>query len=306
MADSFELAGHRVTRLQEGKVRASDLPVAVEGHDLLLWTTTYSLAETGGTREERATAMERVRDARVPSVSFHLDRWFGLARQHQVAEEPFFLTDLVLTADGGHDAEFAALGINHRWSPPGVFAPECRPVAPNRRLFPHDVVFVGSHPYPHPEWEPYRSAVIAALSARYGRRFTVWPKRGAIRGRRLQTLYASARVAVGDSCLAPRVNGSPMRMYCSDRVPESAGRGCALVHPHVEGVTDGMYRPGVDLLSYPLGDLDAMLAAVDSLLADDDLRRAIAASGRERVLGGHTYTHRAEMIASLVPELACR
>jgi hypothetical protein len=279
---ALEGLGHRVVRLQEDKVNWTQCRAAAQRADLFLWQKTWTIDPRGG-----HTTLKMLRERGVPSVSFHLDRYIGLEREARLADDPFWRTDLVFTADGGHDTEFTAYGINHRWLPPAVHEAECRLARADRRRFPHPIVFVGSHPYPHPEWRPYRDRLIASCTARYGKNFAVWPGRGnAIRGRDLAALYASAEVVVGDSCLS-----GGTQKYWSDRIPETLGRGGFLIHPEVAGL-ENWYEDGRDLRTYPLGDFDSLHRLIDRYRKHPEERAKIATRGRATVLGRDTYRHR--------------
>lgn len=283
---SLEALGHRVIMLQEDTTSWRTLPrvLRARGAQMLLWTRTWAVNDN-----DCRAALQQLKDAGVPTVSYHLDRWWGLDREYQVESQPFFRTQLVVSPDGGSDDRWEAAGVNHLWMPPGVYEPECGEVAPDRTRFPHDVIFVGSYPYPHAEWHAHRAAVIEAMAAEFGDRFKVWAPAEMghqIRGGDLQTLYASAKVVVGDSCLI----GEPS-LYWSDRVPETLGRGGLLVHPEVTGMGE-WYANEVDLLTFPVGDPDAAVTAVAAALADPESAALIAKHGRETVLGRDTYRHR--------------
>lgn len=295
VAGSLQALGHRVVQLQEDATDWPAIPQLVEaaGAQLLLWTRTWP-ADLDSVLPELA----RLRDAGVPTVSYHLDRWWGLDREHQVAEQPFFHTDLVVSPDDS--PRWAEAGVNHLWLPPGVYGAECSPVAPNPRRWPAEVVFVGSYPYPHAEWAEYRAGLIVAMRAAFGRRFDVLPhRRGAragtpIRGAMLAELYATAKVVVGDSCLA----GESYR-YWSDRIPETLGRGGLLIHPEVEGM-DAWYTnhaampPGAagDLLTYELGRYEQAVVLAEQALANPADAAEARAHGRATVLSRDTYQHR--------------
>lgn len=293
VAGSLEQLGHRVVRFQENHVDWAALPAAIAnvGADMWMWTRTWDIPH-----EPCLDAIARLRKAGVPSVFYHLDRWWGLEREYQIHSEPFFRLDLVVSPDDQAE-QWAAAGINHLWMPPAVYAAETGPVPPNPRRWPYDVVFVGSYPYPHKAWARYRHELITRLQRKHGRRFAVLPRRGQpIRGRDLQELYATVPVIVGDSCLV----GDPHR-YISDRVPETVGRGGLLIHPHVDGVTDGtLYTDREHLVTYPLGDFTAMLGLVDHYLTHDTERETIRAAGRAHVAAHHTYAHRMEAVVAAV------
>lgn len=289
VAGSLEQLGHTVARVQENEIDWAALP-GIDA-DLVLWTRTWAVDTPAALQ-----ALDELRARRIPTVSYHLDRWWGLEREHQVMSEPFFRTDLVITPDDQAE-QWAAAGVNHMWMPPAVYAAECGLVAPNPRRWPYDVVFVGSYPYPHPGWAAYRHQTVTRLRRRYGRRFGILPRRGqSIRGRDLQELYATVPIIVGDSCLV----GTPRR-YTSDRIPETVGRGGLLIHPHVAGVTDGsLYTDREHLATYPLGDFDELLRLVDHYLDHRSEAEAIRTAGRAHVAVHHTYEIRMRTVLDTV------
>lgn len=297
VADAFEAVGHRVRRLHEAGV--DWVRPDVDGADLVVWTTTGDLF-----RRDRWPAARAWLSAtqRPPVVSHHLDRWWGLARERDVTgrdRNPWFDTDLVVTADGGHPDQWKRHGVKHRWLPPGVARRECEPAEPHPAMRAR-IGFVGSwHGYGHLEW-PHRQQLVDWLSDTYPRDVRFWPSRGrhAVRGEPLRRLYASIDVAVGDSCLA-----GGARAYISDRCPETLGRGGYLVHPAVEGITDGgMYTDGEHLDCWPVGDWNALRQVIDRALDDPERRRRIAERGRAHTLAHHTYDHRAVALIGLARE----
>lgn len=258
--------------------------------DVVLWTRTGF--DPPVPHDEQYSMLEAAREVGVPTVGAHLDRWIGLEREGQVDEEPYFRCQIMATADGGHDEDWARRGIDHRWFPPGVSEFECGGGTFNRRLA-SDVAFVGSwRPGYHPEWQ-HRPQLVAFLRTTYRQRCRFWGGAGrSMRGPALRDLYASTTVNVGDSCLV-----GDATHYLSDRIPETLGRGGFLIHPHVEGVTDGtLYTDGEHLVTWPLGDWGVLREKVDYYLAHDEERRAIAAAGRAHVLAEHTYTRRLEAL----------
>lgn len=300
LAAAFEANGHPVVRIQESRVAPHAVPAAAAGSDLFLWTQTLGHANNVGSRDHRAAMLLVIRQKLgLPTVSYHLDLWHGLDRVHQIRDEPFFRTDLVVTADGGNDEGWELAGVNHVWMPPGVSAYECRPGIYRPELV-SELAFVGSWQggY-HPE-SSHRHALVQWLRENYGDRCAFWPKKGepAVRGSALRDLYASVKVVVGDSCLVP-----VLPRYISDRVPETIGRGAFLAHPIVEGVTDGsLYEPGVHMEAWHAGDWSALRDLIELALADDGYRAAVATTGREYVLENHTYEVRVRELLALLAE----
>lgn len=302
IAEALERNGHEVVRVQEDRASWDETIAAAESCDVFVWTSTLGMAHRWP-QDEAHAAVDKL-NGMLPTVAYHLDLFFGLDRDRQPFDEPWFKLGLVVTADGGHDERWAEAGVNHRWLPPAVSLAECeRAAGPRSHLAPRvAVAFVGSWESYHPEWLPYRQQLVAYLSRRYGQRFDTFPnsqwrshRRGAIRGAALTDLYNHVPVIVGDSCLA---NG--ITRYCSDRIPETLGRGGFLVHPHVEGITDGMYEPGEHLATYQLGDFDGLLDTIDRYLADQTERDRIRRAGREHVMETATYERRMVQLVDLM------
>ena len=292
--------GWDVRFIQEGDSTAllqfiTDLQAGFERPDFILWTSTRDLANQWG-HELQWKLLAEARRHNIPVVAYHLDRWMGLKRQNAMPTEPYFRVDLLATADGAHQDEWAKADVNHHWMLPGVSERWCRPGTYSEELA-TDIIFVGSwQDYGHREWR-HRGELVAWLQKTYGDRVAFYPKQGehAVRGLELNDVYWSAKVVVGDSCLAPKVDGSPMTNYCSDRVPETLGRGGVLVHPYVEGVMGDLGRL---CYAWPLGEWGALRAAIDEELESDNgaLRLLNIAHIREN----HSYTVRMRQLAELL------
>lgn len=292
VAASIESLGHTVVRLQEGETPARDVAklTAEAGADVFMWIQTLGLAESGGTLDERLAMVDELRGRGIPAVGFHLDRWWDLAREDSVAREPFFqCLDVVYTADGGNQDRFAAAGVNHRWSPPGVWHEECV-IGTRRHEYESPIAFVGNwRGGYHREWQ-HRFDLVRHLGRKHGERCAMWPRRQAIRGSDLADLYASVDVIVGDSCMV----GSGGH-YWSDRVPETLGRGGFLLHPWTPGIEDH-FTDGEHLRLWPLGNWRELDRLIGYYLAHPDERRKIAEAGRAHVLANHTYRVRMDAI----------
>jgi hypothetical protein len=285
--------GHDVVERQENDLgawrAASD---ELGDFDVTLWTRTGW--DPAVPRNLQRLVLQASEKHGRPVVGYHLDRWWGLNREPQVARELFFRSTLVVTADGGHDDRWAEAGVNHLWLPPAVSGAQAEELGSYREEFDSPVGFVGSWREYHEEWS-YRTRLVTWLQQRFGDRFRVWE--GGVRGRDLADLYASVDVVVGDSCLAGGATH-----YWSDRIPETLGRGGLLIHPEVDGLRDH-YEPGKHLLVYELGDLDQLATIVELALEEPEARDRIRTAGRAHVLAHHTYERR---MGQLVEELELR
>lgn len=291
---ALEFLGHDVTLYQENDPGAFvRLAGRVAEYDWALWTRTGWQPPVPDDEQYRMLlAAER---AGVPTIGYHLDRWFGLGREHIVHEAPFFRASVVITADGGHGAEFAAAGVRHVWMPPAVSHLECQR-GTSQPYFASDVAFVGSwQPGYHPEWQ-HRPQLVQFLQETYGPRVKFWPKRGqhAVRGDALRDLYASTKVVVGDSCLV----GNAKR-YWSDRVPETTGRGGFLLHPYVEGLQD--HHESV--VQWDAGDWDTLRMLIDHYLEWDEDRQLLSDRQMQETKRLHTYAVRMTAVSIMVTQL---
>jgi len=187
---------------------------------------------------------------------------------------------------------FSAKGINHFWMPPGVFEPECSLAEPVPEMV-QDVIFVGSYGY-HPEW-PYRRELIDWLKTTYRSRFTHHDHASGMRGHRLNQLYASAKVVVGDSCCP----GFKQTRYWSDRVPETLGRGGFLIHPWIRGIEE-QFQDRKHFIEYEYGNLRNLATDIQFYLEHTEARERIRLAGHEWVKAHHTYTHRVKAMLDIV------
>lgn len=313
---SFEQLGHTVDPWQEGEFLADVGTPSVatasrlSNADLVLHTMTQG---NYGPASAIVAHWQELRKRGIPTASYHLDRFYGLSspkgdgpqRSDLPRVHPMFKVDHVFTADGDHQADFEADGVNHHFLRPGVLAEE----AHDSEAYPPwqgrwDVAFVGSSGY-HPEW-PHRPQLVEWLRATYGERFihigpgstqTVTDDGGReldrLRGHWLNRFYASVPVTVGDSCLLRRDG-----YYTSDRPYECWGRGGFLIHPGVYGLVEaiGDY-PGH---SWNPGDWDALRFEIDRCLADEHVRDAYRTRLAAEVRANHTYEVRARQMLDVI------
>ncbi len=295
-AASLESLGHTVTRLQEGQVTGEQVLDVALASDLLVVVHTHGWVTRG-------LALDKVllclKGAAIPTVSYHLDLWFGLHRQRDLDTDPFyrtighFFSADKLMADWFNEHTT----VRGHYLPAGVYDRECY-ISDQPSSHANDLIFVGSKRY-HPEW-PWRSTLIDWLADTYGPRFTHVGgdgTTGTIRGDDLNRLYANSKVAVGDTlCL-----NFDYPHYASDRLFECAGRGGFQVFPYITGIDD-MFTDGEHLRYFKYGDLDGLKALIDHYLDDTNTeeREHIRRAGHELVKSDHTYLNRWQTILDTV------
>lgn len=302
LADTLERMGWEVRRLHERNISDwLELTVVLERAEppaAVIWNRTPAFSLKIG-HERQLAMLEAARKRGIPTIAYHLDRWWGLKREHEVFEEPFFRCEYVFTADGHDQKRWETAGVSHFWLPPAV-APRWTDLGEWKPPYAADVAFIGTWWGYHDEWG-HRAEMIRWLQRYYGKGFVTVPRRGqrAVRGRRLNDVLASVKVIVGDSCLLQTEQGRPYARYCSDRVFETLGRGGFLVHPYVDGVVDdhpalngALLEAKKHLGAWDLGNWDDMRREVNYWLKHDDERNQIAWQGHQEVLGSHTYRHR--------------
>lgn len=293
---ALEYNGHTVDRYQENNLNDwYRLPSRVKNYDFVLWTRTGWNPPIP--EDTQCAVINMCCDTGIPIVGYHLDRWWGLNREDQVRNEPFFRSNLVITADGGHEEQFKEANVNHVWFPPGVSLQECERTPQIRSELSHELVFCGSWNSYHAEWG-YRLELCNWLQSTYSNRITMYPRLGhhALRGQDLVDLYYNSKVMVGDSCLSGNITN-----YWSDRIPETLGRGGFLIHPGVEGLQNH-FTPGEHLVTYTMGDWDQLQELIEYYSHHDEERQAIVAAGKKHVMETATYEVRMEQLVGLLKE----
>jgi hypothetical protein len=235
-------------------------------------------------------AIESIREG-TTTAAVHLDRFFGLKRETQVTEEPWFKMQHVFTADGDNEQAFEDAGVNHHFLMPGVFDQECYLGTP-RNKYRSDIAFVGAHTggY-HPEYKG-RMQLVKWLRNTYGERCAFYPKPGqhAVRNEDLNDLYASVKVVVGDSCFADGVN---TRNYTSDRPYETVGRGGFLLFPRIPCV-DAELTAGEHCAFFEPGNWADLGDKIEHWLKpeQDEQRLIIRTAGSAHVKANCSYRNR--------------
>jgi hypothetical protein len=288
---SFKKLGHEVVRFQENQTTAQDLRDAMQSLDMLVYSHTH---DPSYVIHGLIDVFKDYRDAGVPTVSAHLDRWLWLKRVNDVGREATWFTEHIFMADASPEAAelYDELGLNWHYLRPAVVERDCYMAQPDHDRFPHEIIFTGSRGY-HPEY-PFRPKLVDWLKDTYGDRFGHYGGDGirVLRQHDLNVALASAKIVVGDSCFGGRPN------YVSDRYYETRGRGGFLLHPRVEGIDhEGVVFYGGETDDEKLDDLKYVIDRVLEPDTEDDEMRRI---GFEHVRDNETYTQRAQQIIDTV------
>ncbi len=284
---SFEKLGHQVITFQENATTAKMLIDAMPDIDMLVYSHTH---DPSYIIEWLIDVFAEYKKAGIPTVSAHLDRWAWLERVKDVGKEATWFTEFIFMADASPEAVelYEKFNLNWYYLRPGVIERDCYIAQADHINYPHDIVFTGSRGY-HPEY-PWRPKLVDWLKSTYGERFGHYGNDGIklVRERELNTLYATAKVVVGDSCFGGRPN------YVSDRYYEVRGRGGLLLHPKVSGVdTEGVVH-------YEHGNFKDLREKIDFYLNNESERLTMQGIGFYHVKQHETYTHRAEEMVDIV------
>ena len=287
-ARSLESLGHTVIKLQERHADASYIYKEASRCDLFVWVHTHGWKTPGNTGMD--VVLSKLKRLGIPTMTYHLDLWFGLRRQDDLKKDNFYKTighfftvDKLMADWFNENTE-----VKGHFIPAGVYDKECYihpDYSPNG--FKYDVIFVGSKGY-HPEY-PYRPQLIEYLRETYGKRFTHVGgdgDTGTIRGDKLNQIYARTKVAVGDSLNI----GFNYPYYSSDRLFESTGRGGFTIYPAIKGL-EYLFDSN-ELVTYEHGNLKDLTDKINYYLENDKEREEIRILGHNKTKTSHTYVNR--------------
>lgn len=298
-ANTLESLGHTVIRLQEGKANSSDILRHAIDSQLLVWVHTHGWETPVQVGHKVSDIFEALKARGIPTMTYHLDLWFGLDRQKDLKNDPFYKhIDHFFTVDKLMADWFNTnTSVKGHYLQAGVFDQDCymaRKLAPGNWY--RDIAFVGSKRYHH-EW-PYRPQLIDWLQRSYGSNFIHVGgdgETGTIRGDNLNKIMGDVKIIVGDSlCL-----NFDYPHYWSDRVYETLGRGGFLIMPYVQGMGEH-FEDGKHLRFYQYGDYNQLAGLIDYYIKNPVDREAIRIAGHEHVKANHTYVNRWQRILEVI------
>jgi hypothetical protein len=287
-AKSLESLGYKVIRMQESDAKAEDILSKALECDLFVWIHTHGWRTPG--RLDMEQVLDTLKENNIPTMTYHLDLWFGLQRQKDLDIIPvykkighFFTVDSRM-AQWFNDKTKV---VGH-YLPAGVFDQESTYRSTRMK---RDIVFVGSKKY-HPEW-PYRTKLIDWLDKTYGNRFEHYGNGGIqpVRGIALNKIYWTTKVVVGDTlCI-----NFDYPDYWSDRIYETLGRGGFLIHPYIKGL-EKEFTDKKNIVFYKYGNFEQLKELIDYYIKNDEEREEIRKAGHELVKNNYTYKHRWQQI----------
>lgn len=284
-AKTLEKLGHTVIRLQEADVPGQVILDWAKTADLYVHIHTHCWDTPGLPLSE---VLKELKNLNIPTVTYHLDLWFGLARQKDLEEDDFYKHIGHFFSVDRQMADWfnANTEVKGHYLQAGVLEDEAIMLPPNIEPL-NDLVFVGSYGY-HPEW-PWRHQLIDHLHEKYGERFKQYGNGGlgTLRGLPLNQVYSNTKIAVGDS-LCP---GFDYVDYTTDRPYETTGRGGFLLMPEIAGL-EKQFEYGKEIATFKFQDFDGLDAQIEYYLTHDEEREAIRKAGFERTKNNYTYDKR--------------
>jgi len=276
IARSFEKIGVEVHRFQESvDINVIDWIERIEEirPDVVL----MAKLKIGGGRDG---FIEQLKKRKIKTASWTFDLYFGHRREQLIGKDPIFRCDYIFGPDGGNIQRFRSRGINYHLLRQGIFDGFCYKGEWNER-YDYDVVFVGHY---NGTWSQ-RGNFYDKIKKRYKFRwFGRWDT-DEIRGDKLNELYATAKIVIGDSW--------PSKSYWSNRLYETLGRGGFLMFQAIQDL-DTEYTPYKHYIPYPIYDFDALAEKIDYFLNKPEEREKISNEALEYTKEHHTLIQRCE------------
>lgn len=265
IAKSFEMLGHEVLRLPDNLgLRPMFRRIEEYGPEIVLFAK-LNVTEDGH------LFIKSLRAKGIKTVCWLFDLYWGYPREHRIRVDACFRADYVFTTDGGHSEEWQKAGINHQCVRQGIYKEQCYIAQYGNE--PHGVVFVGGENPVYPKRIKQISFIQKSYSdfRWYGRKHT-----DELRNEHLNSLYATAKIVVGDSVYSP--------FYWSNRVVETLGRGGFLIHQAVPGLAEEY----PDLVTYEAGNYRSLREKIDYFLEHEEERQKIVTANFAFVKANYT------------------
>jgi len=277
IALAFERLGHEVVRYQEGaEGRVLDW-IKRAKPDFLIWAKLKFISE-----KDAEEMIAYCKENRITTACWVWDLYFGLTRGHQVGKKQMFKGDFFFNPDGGHQENFDRAGVNNYTLRQAISKTYCYE-GKYQEQYDYDVIFVGSE---NAQWK-YREKMCMWLEdnykfKRFGHRFGE-----KIYGHKLNNLYSSAKIVMGDSVYSPH--------YWSNRLYEVLGRGGFLIHPDIPGLSDE-YTPYEHYIPYRMNDFKGLKEKIDHFLKKPAERAKISRSALYYTKDNHTLEQRCQKL----------
>lgn len=276
IAQSFESLGHDVLRLPDNYGLRPIFARIEQFKPSLVMFTKLDINEDG------ILFIKLLREKGIKTVCWLFDLYWGYPREHRIHSQPCFRADYVFTTDGGNAEKWEKLHINHQVVRQGIFKNQCF-IDPLSN--PHGVVFVGSENAVYPQRQKQINFIKKSYEdfRWYGRKNT-----NELRNEYLNSLYATAKIVVGDSVYSP--------YYWSNRVVETLGRGGFLIHQDVPGLRDEYPY----LVTYSKGEFRELREKIEYYLTHEVERQGIIKKNFEWVKKNYTMDKKcAELLKKL-------
>ena len=287
IARALENLGHTVIRVSEQQSvnRFHEAYGMIDkSYDIILYAKLQISMDS-----ERKLIFKKLQQMPGKKVCWIPDLYFGLRREHKIGTDPIFKSDYVFTPDGGHDEEFKKYRVNHHLLRQGIHEAFCYRAEPEKQ-YEYDVVFVGCY---NSEWI-YREQLCLWLRENYNFKRFGEVNTEEIRGDKLNKLYASAKIIIGDSVFSPH--------YWSNRIYETLGRGGFLIHPDIPGL-GREFAPYKHYIPYRMGDYNGLKTKLDYFLKHPEERRKIADAALEYTKKHFIYEERLKSLFKIIYEI---
>lgn len=285
IANSLEALGHTVVRcpMVQATIHEMREVLATEKPDFILFSK-------GWFKTNNEDFIQFFKHSGFLTVGWFFDLAWGTMREGHIYQHMAFRADIVCTTDGGHDEQFRDAGIRHFTLRQGIYEPEAYLAKPEKA---EDIVFVGTSVHSHYFSWDHRKKLIDWLGVTYDKQFGWYGQNDGIRNDKLNTLYASTKVVVGDSVYSPN--------YWSNRLYETIGRGGFLIFPEIPGI-EKEFTPYEHFIPYKVGHWAELKEKIDYYLTHDKEREKIRLAGFEHCKKHHTYKKRCERLIEIVHE----